>query len=228
MSTVYLVPQLDVLPVIGFAVTTLEQHDDVSEVTAFPVEDGSTITDDLIDQPRELIFEIVETNTPVEQTWFGEGARLATDVRSGPNIWTVGDFQIPAGKDLVREMWDRLRMAKHTRAIYTVETSLESYPNMVISGLSLPRAEKSIGWGKIKITMRQIQIVTTATVAAPKPKEPRGTAAVNKGKTTKVGETSLKEEAQRVKGELKSIGAKAIDGDYNQAFSSAISTVLGG
>ena len=71
-------------------------------------------------------------------------------------------------------------------------------------------------------------IVTTATVAAPKPKEPRGPAAVNKGKTTKVGETSLKEEAQRVKGELKSIGTKAIDGDYNQAFSNVISTVLGG
>jgi len=65
VSTVYLVPQLDVLPVIGFAVTTLEQHDDFSEVTAFPVEDGSTINDDLIDQPRELVFEIIETNTPV-------------------------------------------------------------------------------------------------------------------------------------------------------------------
>jgi len=151
---------------------------------------------------------------------------MATDIRSGPNIWTVGDFQIPAGKDLVRDMWDRLRMAKHTRTLYTVETSLESYPNMVISGLSLPRAEKSIGWGKIKITMRQIQIVTTATVAAPKPKEPRGSAAVNKGKTTKT--EPGKEEAEKVRGNLKSLAASAIDGDFNASANQWISGFFGG
>lgn len=226
MSTVYLLPQDEIQPAIGFAVTLMEQHDDASEVTAFPIEDGSTISDDLIDQPRELVFEVLESNTPHEVTWFGDGVRMATDIRSGPNVWTVGSLQIPAGKDLVREMWDRLRMMKHTRTLFTVETSLESYPNMVISALSLPRGEKSIGWGKIKVTMRQLQIVTSASVAAPKPKEPRAVPGQNKGKAVKTDAESLKERAQKVKGELKSIAASAIDGDYNQAVSDAIGGLL--
>lgn len=220
MSTVYLIPNDATYPAIGFAVTSSEQHDDTSQVTDFPLEDGSTISDDVIDQPREFAFEVIETNTPHETTWFGEGRRMATEIRSGASSWLIGSFEIPAGKDLVRDMWDRLRDLKYRRALFTVETSIESYPNMVITGLSLPRGEKSIGWGKYKITMRQIRIVTTATVSVPKPIEPRGKPQANKGKTTKK-ELSEADRHKAVEN-MKSTAAGLWDGDYNSSAKEAL------
>lgn len=220
MSTVYLIPDDTSLDVIAFHVTTGEFHTANSTLTENPVEDGSIITDHVIHDPIVFSFEAEITETPGRVDFYGNGSDLEASATL-PNVVFPGVI-IPSkvtirgfGRDdfrdrsLVAETYERLEILR-TRAVpLTVLTSLREYGSMVLIHHELPRGPLSLGRGAFKIDTRQLAIVSTATVAAPVPKEPRG------AKQQAKGSQSKKDAAEASKGQLKSWAANLLDGDAN-------------
>lgn len=210
MSTVYLIPDDPGLDVLAFHVTTGEFHTANSTLTDNPVEDGSIITDHIIHDPAVFSFEATITESPHTGDFYGNGEDVSIDagvpsvVAPGvvlPTSVSVRGFGRPDWRDknLVREMFDRLEALRFAAVTCTVLTSMHEYESMILVHHELPRGPLSLGSGSFKIDTRGIAIVSTETVAAPKPKEPRGAKSQAKGSQA---EKDLETQAKEFVGKL--------------------------
>lgn len=192
MSTVYLIPDDPGLDVIAFHVTTGEFHTANSTLTDNPVEDGSIITDHIIHDPAVFSFEATITESPHALDFYGNGedvslsAGVPTVALPGvvlPTSISVRGFGRPDWRDknLVREARERLEALRLGGVTCSILTSAGEYESMILIHHELPRGPLSLGSGSFKIDLREIVVVSTETVAAPKPKEPRGAQIQAKG-----------------------------------------------
>ena len=225
MSTVYLVPDDPGLDVIAFHVTSNEMHTANSVLTDNPVEDGSIITDHVIHDPDLFSFEATITESPHVLDFYGNGEDVTIDagvptVVAGivlNSAISVRGFGRPdwREKSLVREAFDRLETLRLAGITCTVITSLHEYESMILVHHEIPRGPLSLGAGAFKIDLREIVIVTTEEVSAPKPKEPRGEKLKAKGAQA---EKSLGEQVKAGMKDLfahtegKSVLASLVDG----------------
>lgn len=222
MSTVYLIPDKPGLDVIAFHVTTIESHTSDATLTENPVEDGSIFTDHVIQSPLIFSFEAEITESPGAADFYGNGEDLEasidvpTIIFPFPRVLGASTYKIKTfgrsdwrDRSLVSEMADRLEALKVGAVPLTILTSLKEYESMVVVHWELPRQPLSLGKGAFKVDTKQLSIVSTATVTAPKPKEPRG------AKIKATGAQSKADTDAATKGALKSWAAGLLDGDAN-------------
>lgn len=118
--------------------TISEGHEYSNEVTDFPIEEGSDISDHVRRSPERVTLEGFVTNTPVK--YFGEDSSVRNSLNEidGSRVESAfGQLLDIAGYDLPGTTRDAYngRGAK----IITLVTGLRSYFNMVLVSLSIPR-----------------------------------------------------------------------------------------
>jgi len=120
-------------------VTISENHNLPSVVTNHPVEDGSTVSDHIVIEPRTLTVQGLVSNTPVQ---IGGGTNNA-----------------------IKDTFDELIRIRNARELFTVSTGLDVYSNMFFTNIDIPRdatTGQSLVW---TATMQEIQVVASQLVA---------------------------------------------------------------
>ncbi len=118
-----------------------EQHSDRAQVTDHPVESGSTISDNMVDLPAEL--ELV----------YAWGMAGRANTQSNPNF--------------LREIYAAFLTLKTQKQLVTIYTGKRTYTNMVIQGISSTTDKETENSLVLRISCRQIIIVSTQTFTLP-------------------------------------------------------------
>ena len=149
-------PKLEFIPKdsaieISLDASISEGHSYSSRVSQFPVEDGSTISDNIINDPAGLEIVGFVTNTPV--------------VLFIQNIANIVDDT--TGGDRVKTAFEALLALRESKEPFTIVTGLKTYENMVFTSLSFPR-DKSTGTTNLRFNARvlNVELVSSRTVAA--------------------------------------------------------------
>ena len=127
-------------------VTQDEAHEWSNDVTQFPVELGSQITDHIQPLPDKLTISGVITNSAI-----GENALE----------------ELNGGDDRVQTAFDLLLKLKEDRILLTVYTKHKVYTDMALKSVNLPR-DSAIGDSiKFKMEFVNVRLVETQTVEVP-------------------------------------------------------------
>ena len=117
-----------------------EEHVRESEVTNFPVEDGTNISDHIILQPEVLTMEGVISESPVQY--------LTNILDSSPEI------------DLA-DAWKEVESLWRSGAVLKITTGLQEYPEMVCTSLVVPRDGTTGQSIRIKATFQEWRVAET-------------------------------------------------------------------
>lgn len=123
-----------------------ENHVYESEVSEYPVEDGSDVTDNIRPKPITVTLEGLVSDSPLQQV---RNTRVNKGL--GPN----------AGVLPSTEAYLRLLKIREKREPVTIVTSLNWFESMALKSLSIPRASGEPHALKFHATFVQIEIVTT-------------------------------------------------------------------
>lgn len=215
-------------PSIYFDIVESETHTNASELTAHPVEKGVDISDHVKHDPIEYSMVGWITNAPIEpQTNYG-GDLLATtlalipkppptnpitvfftdlsqaihDAIFGPKPpLVITSLIFPGPFDKINDTHVALTALERSGGTMTVVTSTVKYKNMVLQKVVYEKT--AAGEGTFNLDFKQARIVTTSTVTAPAPAEPRGVPSTAKGsQATKPTDP----------GSSKSLATKVLDG----------------
>jgi hypothetical protein len=119
-----------------------ENHSFESEVSQFPVEDGSIITDHIVNKPDSVTINGLVTDSPID---------LAVLFSS------LGSVRSQAAFELLEEL-------HRTREPVKIVTNLKVYESMAMRSLSIPKNAKVGSALEFTATFVQIRIVTSETV----------------------------------------------------------------
>lgn len=109
-------------------------------------------------------------------------------------------YQFTASSDFVQQAIDQLRAWKNAAQLLTVVGTKGSVDNMVIQKLNI-QADAETGTGRaITLALKEVRIVTTTTVNAPKPTIPRAKTPVPKGAQNTTPQPPTKSMAEVIKG----------------------------
>ncbi len=115
-----------------------DSHTFDSDVTEFPVESGSTISDNIRNKPLVVTMECVVTNSPI-----GQLVSLRDKV-----------------SDPADSAYDLLLKIRSDRQLVTITTSLRTYIDMALQGLTIPRESGRGDELKFTATFKQVELVT--------------------------------------------------------------------
>lgn len=139
--------------IVDAAIT--EEHAYEADVTRYPVEDGSDISDNVRNQPVRLTIEGLISDTPLGR------AAIVRDIEiegvDGASAST--DQSLPSSAAL-----DVLLSIRDQREPVSITTSLKLYDNMVLTSLNLPRDAETGGALKFTAMFEQITIVQNKRV----------------------------------------------------------------
>jgi hypothetical protein len=123
----------------GFVIDCLlsDNHTFESEITEFPVESGSFISDNIRNKPLVVAMECIVSNTPLEEV---EQFRA--------------DGSVPAD-----DAYAMLRAIRKDRRLVQIATSLDHYNNMGLESLTIPRATGRGDELRFNATFKQVQII---------------------------------------------------------------------
>lgn len=110
-----------------------EEHAIDVSITDNPIEDGGTVTDHALVEPRVLTMEVMVTAHPDQLI---------------PTLSAVRHIQ----------EYRKLQRIAKSRDVITVVTSLERYRNMLIERVSTPRTVENTNALRITVQLRQIEI----------------------------------------------------------------------
>lgn len=152
-----------------------ENHMRSSEVTSYPVEEGSDVTDNVRNLPIEFTVEGIVSDSPLSDV---SGERT--------------DGAIPSQDALA--LFEKIHLEREP---ITVVSSLMTYNRMVMKSLSMPLNSKTGEALRFSATFKQIELITnnrtTIIVASPRAK-PK----VNLGSKTEPADgTPVSEETER-------------------------------
>lgn len=181
---------------LAFDGTESEDHTFAGALTMNPVESGATFSDHYILEPQEFTCDVRMTQTPSEPTLQGEGVvmPLALTYPPMPPAHGLGDLlepnsairplsamtlQFPNMPDRIKRTLEQLVALQRAVGKMTVLTDRWQYESMVIERIE--HSNKNRWDGPMHITFKVLQIVSSETVDAPKPKEPRAQPGSNKG-----------------------------------------------
>ena len=176
-----------------------ESHQFASEVTQFPVEDGSVITDHIQNKPDQVSINGFVTNTPIRS--FADVAGAADLVRlSG----------VSGRTELALET---LLNIHRFRELVTIVTNLKAYNDMALTSLTIPRNAAIGDTLEFSADFVKVVKVTSAVVAVENLLPANG--ADKQGSSTKDAgkqNTSAADAAQKDGGSLAVRGFKALFG----------------
>lgn len=118
-----------------------EQHQDRAQITDHPVEQGSTISDNVVDLPNEVI---------VTYGW----------APSSP-------LNTSASPTFLRGLYDFYVALKQSKTPFTIYTGKRTYKNMLIETISLTTDVKTENNLILRMLCREVIIVLTTTVTVP-------------------------------------------------------------
>lgn len=214
-SPVFLLPDDSSYPIVEFDLTLSESHTFSAEVTDHPVEVGTNVADHIRPDPKMLSVEVYVTNTPIVETGGGRAGELSNLELDVPKFEppiepTIGSAFRLAGKavgavvdaitggppaiksqlltfpevfDRVKEIHDILKDLHERGVTSTVLTSTQEYTSMALVAVGYPK--KEAGGAAFTLDFKQVRTVTSETVSAPKPLEPRGAPKASKGAQSK-------------------------------------------
>lgn len=110
--------------------TRTETHTFDSEITEFPVESGSVISDNVRLLPLRIDLECIVSNTP-----FGEAARQATPT----NVNGERGIEVPEAALRSNIVYEHLRAIQNAREPVTIRTSRGKFESMLLKTLTIPR-----------------------------------------------------------------------------------------
>lgn len=192
--TIILDPDQKTLQPLAFDGTQSEMHTFEGELTEEAVEDGSVFNDHFKLLPQTFECDVIMTMTPHRITAEGEGQVLPLQLSfpiepPGHGIlWqkpipllppSVNTLQFPGMPDRIRRQLDALLALQTGVVPMSIFTDRHVYDSMIL--LKISETNESRWTGKFHLTFKRISVATTEQVAAPKPKEPRGTPGANKG-----------------------------------------------
>ena len=128
--------------------TLAENHQYNSEVTSYPVENGSTITDNVRKLPIRVSVNGFVSNSPVR---YLAGA-LGSKVRNEENA-----NYVELARDFLIDLYDNPQEI-------TLETGLKQYPNMIMETLNIPRNQVSQDAIRFNAEFVQIEKAISETV----------------------------------------------------------------
>jgi hypothetical protein len=147
-------------------------HDFVTSPTDHPVEDGSAITDHVKLELDTWSGRVVVTNTMIET----EESQMAgaTSVMSSVDtpVGPVSVHGLSAAVDRMQLVFDALRELRSSRRLCTIVTARRRYESMILTRFSFPETNQD--GVEITIEAREIRVVSTRTIAAPRPRQVRG------------------------------------------------------
>lgn len=114
-----------------------EDHKYSSKVTDYPVEDGTIISDHIVNEPVKLMIQGIVSDTPI-------------------NIFAQFNRSIDAFNELVRIHNERL--------VVTVVSGIKTYQNMAITSLDVPRNLKTGQSLTFNIELQQIKFERNVNV----------------------------------------------------------------
>src|SRR5690242_20675376 len=126
-----------------------ENHTYESQVTEYPVESGSNISDNIRPMPITVEMECLVSNSPIGII------RDFRDTTSGSGTGGGGD---DATKPSVA-IYEKLQTIRNNRQPVTIRTSLRTFERMVLKNLTIPRSGKSGDDLKFTATFQQIDTV---------------------------------------------------------------------
>lgn len=152
-----------------------------SDVPDYAVEDGYSISDNISIKPIEIEITVYLTNTPV--TWLNHGTgRVETIVT-------------------------QLEQLYFSRQLVTVTTSTDTYTDMAIKSMTVPKDMENKTSREIRIGLKKVTKVSSQTTSIPASYLRGGDTGVNagtsgtgsgggKGQQTETGNSGAKEEAE--------------------------------
>ena len=113
-----------------------------NQIPDYPVEEGFSVQDTIIQNPKTLTLTVVVTNTPIT-------------------------FREHASPNRVQEIAERFQELYKSRQLITVTSSKGVFQNMGITSLSLPYDVSTKTSLEIPITLKEVLTTTAKTVAIP-------------------------------------------------------------
>jgi len=183
--------------------TTTEERS--SEVTEHNVEEGAAIVDHMRPKPDLIGIDVRVSNTPMD---WEDPDGIARKYGAQQQTVSLDDGRNPAlagvSANLVGFTQDRNVLADTVAELdqlrldavrFDVVTRSGYYAGMVVEKATIKRELKNGKGGDIAISLRRIRVVSSQTVASPKPKEPRGQLKVSKGEQQPVPASGPKQSA---------------------------------
>jgi hypothetical protein len=154
--------------------TIQEVHEYRNEISEYPIEDGSILSDNIRLMPDTLLMTGFVTNSPVTpgQDNKAEVVTLDNGKVEVKNFKREGqNNNVEFAQDvLLRISGRRIQGTDVEPELVTVVTGLRVYDSMAIENLSIPR-DASTGLAlRFECTLKKVQRVKTETVAIPNPK----------------------------------------------------------
>lgn len=113
-----------------------------NQIPDYPVEEGFSVQDTIIQNPKTLTLTVVVTNTPIT-------------------------FREHASPNRVQEIAERFQELYKSRQLITVTSSKGIFQNMGITSISLPYDVSTKTSLEIPITLKEVLTTTAKTVAIP-------------------------------------------------------------
>ncbi len=155
----------------GFAIdiATTEEHQLDSEVTEYPVEEGSDIADHVRARPIMVSLDCIVSNTPIGPI---------ADTRRAEG--SVSDSELLAPSSPADDAYAKLVAIREAREPITITTSLKTYENMLLESLSIPRSARTGDALEFRASFKQLLLVTNRRTTI-RTKIPRAKKKVNRG-----------------------------------------------
>jgi hypothetical protein len=155
--------------VVQFDASISETHARECQVTDHPVEEGATISDHIRRTPEKLDVNGIVTNHPLIFLASVQAVSPLTD-------------DLSPVTDRAELAYSKLRELMDNGELVTVVTSLWEYSNMAITSMSVTRDVQNGNVLNCSLSLREVIIAKTETVAAPVPVKTAQKKAKDKGK----------------------------------------------
>lgn len=182
--------------------TLQEVHDYQNQVTSFPVEDGSSITDHIKIEPDEFQINGFVTNSPISvfQKNNSEVIRNVdgtVDVKNLQRSSSVNNVEL-ALDQLLKISGRKVEGGNIDPELVTIVSGLRVYSNMAMLSCTIPRGPRTGDALEFSARFRQVKTVATETVVFPNPKtadKDRAQSKVPKGNQNTKEATAEEQEA---------------------------------
>jgi hypothetical protein len=150
---------------------TSENHQFLSEATEFEIEDGSNISDHVINRSKVLTIEGIVSDDPI--TILDTSIIERTISSTTPSmIKSMMPFGLSGEKGKPsKEAFDQFELIHDRKIPVTIITGLKKYDNMIMEEFIAPRSSATVRSLNFTASFRQLRIVSTILEAPPATKQ---------------------------------------------------------
>jgi len=144
-----------------------ENHQMNAEATQYEIEDGSDISDHIINRGKLLTIEGIVSDDPITILQTGMLSRTIAAITPGVlksklSFGLSGDKGRPS-----KEAYDHFEEIYDKKIPVTIITGLKKWDNMIMEDISIPRTSKTVRSLNFTATFRQVRMVSAILVTAP-------------------------------------------------------------